>query len=58
METNGTKSGPMIQVIQTLEKENIERIECQRKDYLRAVGYYIYVNVLRLGYLLNVAKKE
>lgn len=53
-----TKSGSMIQLIQSLKRENNdEKIETLRKEYLNTVEPYIVDNVVRLGYLLVVAAK-
>ncbi|MGD9673742.1 MAG: class I SAM-dependent methyltransferase [Candidatus Nitrosocosmicus sp.] len=53
-----TKSGSMIQLIQSFKRENNdEKIEILRKEYLNTVEPYIVDNVVRLGYLLVVAAK-
>lgn len=53
-----TKSGFMMQVISTLKKQQAsEKIEQFRKEYTKVMQQYISDNVLRLGYLITVAKK-
>ena len=53
-----TKAGFMIQIINTLKKQhNYERIELFRKDYIKTFQQYISDNMLRMGYLITVAKK-
>lgn len=53
-----TKSGSMIQLLQSLKKQNKdEKIESLRKDYVKALEPYVDGNVLRLGYLLTIGKK-
>lgn len=53
-----TKSGSMIQLLQSLKKQNNdEKIDSFRKDYLKALEPYVDGNVLRLGYLLTIGKK-
>ncbi len=53
-----TKEGFMIQVIEALQKQNDkEKIESFRKDYIKTLVPYISDNVLRLGYLITIAKK-
>ena len=53
-----TKAGFMIQVVNTLKKQhNNEKIELFRKDYVKTLQQYITDNVLRMGYLITVAKK-
>ena len=49
-----TKAGFMIQVINALEKDNIESF---RKDYIKTLEPFISNNVLRLGYLIAIARK-
>ncbi|WP_458746033.1 class I SAM-dependent methyltransferase [Candidatus Nitrosocosmicus sp. T] len=54
-----TKSGSMIQLIQSIKRENNnEKIESLRKEYLNTVEPYIVDNAVRLGYLLVIAAKE
>lgn len=50
-----TKSGPIIQVIQTLKET--QKIESLRKDVLQAISPYIHDNVLRLDYLITTSIK-
>ena len=53
-----TKAGFMIQVIEALKKQNDEeKIELFRKDYTKTVEQYTSDNVLRMGYLMVMAKK-
>lgn len=53
-----TKSGSMIQLIQSLKRDNnSEKIESLRKEYLKTVEPYISDNVVRLGYLLTIGTK-
>jgi hypothetical protein len=53
-----TKAGLMIQVINTLKKQqDFEKIELFRKDYIRILQQYISDNVLRMGYLITIARK-
>ncbi len=48
----------MMQVIDALQKQNDEeKIELFRKDYIKTLGQYTSENVLRIGYLILVAKK-
>lgn len=49
-----TKAGFMIQVINALDKDNVESF---RKDYIETLEPFISNNVLRLGYLIATAKK-
>jgi ubiquinone/menaquinone biosynthesis C-methylase UbiE len=49
-----TKAGFMIQVINALEKDNVESF---RKDYIKNLEPFISNNVLRLGYLITTIKK-
>ncbi|MER5175161.1 MAG: hypothetical protein ABJB76_05805 [Candidatus Nitrosocosmicus sp.] len=51
-----TKSGPVIQAIQTLK--DAQNIESLRKDVLEAIMPYFQDNVLRLDYLITMAIKE
>ncbi len=53
-----TKAGFMIQIINTLKKQhNYKRIELFRKDYVKTLKPYMSDNVLRMGYLIVMAKK-
>lgn len=53
-----TKSGSMVQLIQTLKREkNNEKIESLRNEYLKTIEPYVVDNAVRLGYLLVVATK-
>ena len=53
-----TKAGFMIQVVNTLkEQQDYDRIELFRKDYIKTLQQYITDNVLKMGYLMTVAKK-
>jgi SAM-dependent methyltransferase len=53
-----SKAGFMIQVMDILEKQHdYEKIELFRKDYVKTLQQYISDNVLRMGYLITVAKK-
>ncbi len=51
-----TKFGPMIDIIQTLSNE-IEKIESLRKDFINCIIPFIHENMLKLDYLITVAKK-
>jgi SAM-dependent methyltransferase len=53
-----TKAGFMIQVVESLKKQHdYEKIESFRIEYVNTLQQYISDNVLRLGYLITVAKK-
>lgn len=53
-----TKAGFMIKVIEALRKQNDKKkIELFKKEYVKTLEQYISENVLRLGYLIVVAKK-
>ena len=53
-----TKAGFMIQVIEALKKQNEGgKIESFRKDYVKTLQQYTSENVLRMGYLIVIAKK-
>ena len=53
-----TKAGFMIQVVDTLKKQHDhEKIESFRKEYVNTLQQYISDNVVRMGYLITVAKK-
>jgi ubiquinone/menaquinone biosynthesis C-methylase UbiE len=53
-----TKAGLMIQVIESLRKQNDEeKLELFRKDYIKTLEQYTSDNLLRLGYLVTIAKK-
>ena len=53
-----TKAGFMIQVIEALQKQHDEeKIELFRKDYIKTLEQYISDNILRMGYLITIAKK-
>ena len=53
-----TKAGFMIQVVNTLkEQQDYNRIELFRKDYIKTLQKYITDNVMKMGYLMTVAKK-
>ena len=49
-----TKAGFMIQVIEALGKDKIESF---REDYIKTLKQYTLDSVLRLGYLITIAKK-
>jgi SAM-dependent methyltransferase len=51
-----TKSGPMMQAIQTLKDH--QKVESLKKDVLQAIAPYTNENLLRLDYLVTVAIKE
>jgi SAM-dependent methyltransferase len=51
-----TKSGPLIQAIQTLKDP--QKVESLKKDVLQAIAPYTHDNMLRLDYLVTVAIKE
>lgn len=53
-----SKAGFMIQVMDALKKQqDYEKIEIFRKDYIKTLEQYISDNMLRMGYLITVAKK-
>lgn len=53
-----TKAGFMIQVIEALENQHDEeKIKLFRKDYTKTLEQYISDNVLKMGYLITIAKK-
>jgi len=53
-----TKAGFMVQVINSLKKQQeYEKIELFRKDYIKTLQQYISDNILRMGYLMTVARK-
>jgi len=53
-----TKAGFMIQVVDTLKKQHDhEKIESFRIEYVNTLQQYISDNVVRMGYLITVAKK-
>ena len=53
-----TKAGFMIQIIDAIKNENDEsKIKSCREDYVSILKQYISDNVLRLGYLITIAKK-
>jgi ubiquinone/menaquinone biosynthesis C-methylase UbiE len=53
-----SKAGFMIQVMDALKKQqDYEKIEVFRKDYIKTLEQYISDNMLRMGYLITVAKK-
>ncbi len=53
-----TKAGFMIQVIEALKNQHVdEKIELFRKDYIKILEQYTLENVLRMGYLVVMAKK-
>ncbi len=53
-----TKAGFMIQVIEALKDGNNEsRIKSFKKDYINILEQFVSNNMLRMGYLLTVAKK-
>ena len=48
----------MIQVIEALKNQHVdEKIELFRKDYIKILEQYTLENVLRMGYLIVMAKK-
>jgi hypothetical protein len=51
-----TKSGPLIQAIQTLN--DAQKVESLKKDVLRAIAPYTHDNMLRLDYLVTVAVRK
>jgi SAM-dependent methyltransferase len=51
-----TKSGPMMQAIQTLKDH--QKVESLKKDVLQAIEPYTNENLLRLDYLVTVAIKD
>lgn len=54
-----TKSGPMIHLIEALQKGNeYEKIHSLRREYVQAIEPYFIDNIMRLGYLLTIATKE
>ena len=53
-----TKYGPLIKVTQILNnQDSSDKVKSLRADFLKILGPYIADNVLRLGYLLTIAKK-
>jgi SAM-dependent methyltransferase len=50
-----TKSGPLIQAIQTLK--DTQKVESLKKDVLQAIAPYTHDNTLRLDYLVTMATK-
>ena len=53
---SSTKSGLLIKAIQLLR--DAQKVESLRNDVLQAITPYIQDNVLRLDYLITVARKE
>ncbi len=53
-----TKAGFMIQVFEALQKQNDEeKIELFRREYTKTLAQFTSDNVLRMGYLVVMAKK-
>ena len=53
-----TKAGFMIQVIEALKnQEDGKKIEFFRKDYIKTLENFISDNMLKMGYLITIAKK-
>ena len=53
-----TKAGYIIQIVEALKKQNDEaKIELFRKEYVKTLEQYVSDNILRLGYLITIAKK-
>jgi SAM-dependent methyltransferase len=50
-------AGPIIKMVQTLSKENPDRLEAYRKEFDTIVAEYMQDNVVRQGYLLTRARK-
>lgn len=54
-----TKYGPLIKVIQSLNnQDNVNETKSLRDDFLKIIDPYIFDNVIALGYLLTIAKKQ